>query len=109
MKTGKVVPISRKPPSRNELAKRIRKLVKEGAFSYGTVVFSFQGVDLSDALEVLTAGTIEGEITLGVIAGEWKCKMVGAVDNSSRRLGVVAVIVRDVHLLLTAVGWEDPR
>jgi hypothetical protein len=110
MKTRKVVPMARKPPRPGALANRIRALVEDGAFSFSSHAFDGQNerdFDLGDALEVLTNGMIEGEIVAGIDAGEWQCKMIGKVEKSSRRLGVVTVVIRDLHVFMTKIAWES--
>jgi hypothetical protein len=112
MKTADPVPLPRRPPRRGMLARRIRDLVTDGAFSYASHAFdSVDGpdVDLADALDILTTGTIVGEIVPGKDAGEWTCRMVGKIDKSSRRLSVVSVVIRDLHVFLINVAWEEPK
>jgi hypothetical protein len=89
---------------------RIRRLVADGAFSWGEHVFQRReerDIDLPDILEVLRFGMIDGAITPGDNPGEWKCKVTFRVDRSSRSIGVVCVVSRDVELFLITVEWED--
>jgi hypothetical protein len=112
MRKPEVVPLPRRPPRRGVLAKRIAELVADGAFSYASDAFARVGgaeVDLGDAMEVLTTGSIEGAIAPGENAGEWRCRMVGKIDKSTKRLAVVSVVIRDVHVFLVSVAWEEPR
>ena len=112
MTEAAVVPIPRKPPHPGELATRIRRLTKEGAFSWGPHVFDRRDerdIDINDAKAVLTLGEIQGPIEAGINPGEWKCKMVAKVDKSSRRMGVAVIVVRDEHLFLKTVEWEDAK
>ncbi len=112
MSEAAVVPIPRKPPHAGALAARIWRLAKEGAYSYGPHVFDRRderGIDINDAIEVLTLGEIEGPIEAGINPGEWKCKMVAKVDKSSRRMGVAVVVIRDEELFLKTVEWEDAK
>jgi hypothetical protein len=109
-----------KPPHPGALIGRIRALVKQGAFSWGTHVFersAQRNIDIHDAtevlrlgeIEVLRLGEIEGPIEPGVNPGEWKCKVTAKPDKSSRRLGVAVVVVRDERLFLLTVEWEDTK
>jgi uncharacterized protein YjeT (DUF2065 family) len=58
---------------------------------------------------VLLFGEIEGSIEPGINPEEWKCKVTARPDKSSRRLGVVVVVIRDGHLFLVTVEWEDMK
>lgn len=51
----------------------------------------------------------EGPIEPGVNPGEWKCKVTARTGRSSRRLGVAVVVIRDDHLFLMTVEWEDVK
>jgi len=90
--------------------KRIRELAEDGAYSWDTHVrkrFSERGIDINDAVEVLRLGEIDGPIEPGVNPQEWKCKVTARVDKSSRQLGVAVVVIRNNHLFLMTVEWED--
>ena len=99
------------PPHPGELRKRIAELATAGAVSFSAHAFDERsperGIDINDAIRVLRIGEIEGEIAPGANAGEWKCKMVAKAENSSRRIGVVTVVVRLQRLLIATVEWED--
>jgi hypothetical protein len=110
MKKPEIVPLPRKPPRPGLLAKRISTLVADGAFSYASEAFDGTdrpAIDLGDAMQVLTTGSIEGAITPGENAGEWRCRMVGRIDKSAKRLAVVSIVIRDVHVFLISVAWEE--
>jgi hypothetical protein len=66
-------------------------------------------IDITDAVEVLRLGEIEGPIESGVNPEEWKCKVTAKVDKSSRRLGVATVVIRNEELFLLTVEWEDAK
>ena len=105
-----VLPIPRKPPRPGELERRIHELVRDGAFSFEAHVFDGsleQGIDVHDVLNVLARGSLKGKIEPGIDAGEWKCKMVASIDTSGRSLGVVTVVIKDLHLFITAIEWEE--
>jgi hypothetical protein len=61
-----------------------------------------------DVLKVLRTGTIEGKITAGRAAGEWKCKMVARIKRN-RNVGVVTVVCNSRRLWLKTAEWEDLR
>ena len=110
MNAAAVVPIPRKPPDRGKLERLIHELARDGAFSFQSQAFDKclnEGIDMHDVLRVLAVGTLRGTIEPGIEAGEWKCKMVAKVDRSRRLLGVVTIVVKDLHLFLTAVEWES--
>jgi len=105
-----VVPIPRQPPDRGDLERLIHDLARDGAFSFESHSFDKcleEGIDIHDALQVVAHGSLKGKIEPGISAGEWKCKMVSKVGRSGRRLGVVTVVIKDLHLFLTTVDWED--
>jgi hypothetical protein len=110
--TEAVMPLPRKSPHPGVLAAQIRKLASEGHYSYGLHVFDRQDlrdIDINDAIEILKLGEIDPHIVPGINPGEWKCKMVGKIDKSSRQLGVAVVVVQASHLFLTTVEWEDSK
>jgi hypothetical protein len=112
MNEAAIAPIPPKPPHASVLAAQIRRLAKEGAFSWGPHVFDRRDerdIDISDAKEVLMIGEIQGPIEAGINPGEWKCKMVAKVDKTSRRMGVAVVVIRNEHLFLKTVEWEDTK
>lgn len=89
---------------------RIRKLANDGLYSWDKHVrerFGRRDIDIQDAVEVLRLGEIEGPIEPGINPGEWKCKVTAKPDKSSRQLGVVVVVIRNEHLFLATVEWED--
>src|SRR5260370_37616469 len=70
-------PPKAKPPHPGVLIGRIRALVKQGAFSWGTHVFersTQRDIDIHDATEVLRLGEIEGPIEPGVNPGSGSAK-----------------------------------
>ena len=103
----------RKPPHPGEPVKIIRRLVTEGAVSFSVHAFDDRSgprdIDFTDALEILKRGFIKGDVTPGVSAGEWNCKVIDKLDKSSRWVGVPVVIIRDKHILITTVEWEDTK
>jgi len=113
MAEPQVIPMPRKPPHPGELMKVIRRLAAEGTVSFSDHAFDDRSgprsIDFTDALEILKHGFIKGEITAGIQAGEWKCKVVDKLDKSSRWIGVPDVVIRDKHVLITTVEWEDTK
>src|SRR5262245_61799984 len=110
--TPKPSPAPVKPPHPGKLMKRIRELEAQGAYSWGHHVrtrVSQGDIDINDAAQVLRLGEIEGPIEPGDAPGEWKCKVTAKPYKSSRRLGVAVVVVRDNHLFLMTVEWEDTK
>jgi hypothetical protein len=113
MAEPQVIPMPRKPPHRGELMKTIRQLAKAGAVSFSEHAFAdrsdVRDIDLPDAIEILRLGEMKGDITPGENPGEWKCKVVAKSDKSSRWVGVPVVVVKNQHLLITTVEWEDTK
>jgi hypothetical protein len=92
------------------LRNRIAELAKAGAISFSVHAFarsSERRIDIYDATRVLLLGEIEGPIAPGVNADEWKCKIVARAEDSLRRIGVVSVVVKDQHLFIITVEWEE--
>jgi hypothetical protein len=48
-----------------------------------------------------------GEIEPGKNAGEWKVKVVGWLDGTTRKMGVVVIVIRERQLLVKTTEWED--
>ena len=65
-----------------------------------------RGITRLDAVRVLQRGTIEGKITPGRSANEWKCKVVARLKGS-REIGVVTIVVQERKLFVKTVEWED--
>ena len=65
-----------------------------------------RGITRLDAVRVLQRGAIEGQITPGRGAGEWKCKVVAKLKGS-REIGVVTIVVQERKLFVKTVEWED--
>jgi hypothetical protein len=93
------------------LRNRIAGLAAAGAVSFSAHAFAERSpqrsIDINEALRVLKLGDIEGPVEPGVNAGEWKCKVVARAERSSRRIGVVTVVIRNARLLIVTVEWED--
>lgn len=60
------------------------------------------------ALTVLREGHVVGRVEPGNAPGEWKAKVVKNVKGR-RDVGVVAITVRNDHILVKTVEWEDVR
>ena len=79
--------------------KVIRRLAEKGAVGFSYHAFDERGpergIDIQDALTVLRQGAIKGDVTPGKGAGEWKCKVVDKLDDRSRWLGVVTVVIKN--------------
>jgi hypothetical protein len=103
-----------RPPSREALLATIKRLSEERRISYldhGGFRFATRfkqiGFDVFDMYDVLENGSIAGEIEAGENEGEWKVKMVAVPDGTSRKMGVVPIVVREERLLIKTVEWED--
>ncbi len=59
-------------------------------------------------VDVLRRGCQKGETEGGDNPGEWKIKMTYQVKGR-REVGVVVITVRNAHLLVKTVEWEDLR
>jgi hypothetical protein len=98
-------------PRPEVLLQTIRRLSAAGKVSY--VDHSLlermpeRGFDVLDVKHVLKKGRIVGEIERGAKTGEWKAKVVGWLDGTTRNMGVVVVVVREQRLLIVTTEWED--
>lgn len=103
-----------RPPSPEALSGTIAKLSKErcigyldhGEFRFETR-FKDMGFDIFDMYYVLESGVIDGKIEPGKKKGEWKVKKVAVPDGTSRKMGVVSIVVQQKRLLIKTVEWED--
>jgi hypothetical protein len=103
-----------RPPSPEALLATIKRLSVERKISYldhgGERFedrFKDQGFDVFDMHYVLESGGLDGKIEPGKREGEWKVKMVAVPDGTSRKMGVVPIVVREERLLIKTVEWED--
>ena len=65
-------------------------------------------IDRLSVNRVLQRGSIEGGITQGQNAGEWKCKVVGRISGDSREIGVIVIVATPSdRLFVKTVEWED--
>jgi hypothetical protein len=66
-------------------------------------------IDMFDIRRILLTGDIVGPIESGIGDQEWKCKVVASprYPESSREIGVVAIVVRTSRLIIKTVEWED--
>jgi hypothetical protein len=116
------MPDSGDPDHRNEAItnrtrqESVRDLVRRLAADSKNVKWSIhaqermveRGISDKVALDVLRLGDLEGDIEPGAKPGEWKAKMVRTVKGR-REVGVVVLTVRNAHLLVKTVEWEDLR
>ena len=98
-------------PRPERLLHLIRKLAAEGKIGFLNHSqferMPERGCDIFDIKEVIAFGMIVGPIDRGIHPGEWKVKIVGKVDGTSRKMGVVVIVVRDTRILIKTTEWED--
>lgn len=102
----------RKPPHPGALMERIRILADQGNYSFGSHVFERsrqRGIDITDVLDVLRVGEIDGPIAPGRNSGEWKCKVTATLEESNREIGVALVVIGDHEMFFITVEWEDEK
>lgn len=100
------------PPRPEPLLAQIRKLARErkiGFLDHSEVRLSQRGFDVFDVFETLEKGYIAGRIEAGKNEGEWKVKVVNVPEGTTRKMGVVTIVVRDKRLLVKTVEWEDTK
>lgn len=103
-----------RPPSPEALLATIKRLSEEGKISYLDhgdfrleTRFKEIGFDVFDMHHVLEHGGIVGKIEAGKREGEWKVKVVGVPEGTTRKMGVVPIVIREDRLLIKTVEWED--
>lgn len=98
-------------PRPEMLLKTIRRLLDAGRIAYldHSILERMpeRGFDVQDVRHVLRTGMVAGPIEAGVKAGEWKVKVVSWLEGTSRKMGVVVIVVRESRLLIKTTEWED--
>ncbi len=69
---------------------------------------SARGIDSDAVLRILRQGDIADDPCEGKDLGDWKIKLTLRLPTG-RVAGVVCVITRDNHLVLTTAEWEDQQ
>lgn len=98
------------PPRPEVLLATIRKLSKErriGWLDHADERLVERGFDTFDVFNTLEKGFIVGPIEAGKKEGEWKTKVVDVPEGTTRKMGVVPIVVREQRLLIKTVEWED--
>jgi hypothetical protein len=88
----------------------IRKLAKARRISWlnhAEERLRLRGFDVFDVFQTLETGYIDGQIEAGKNRGEWKVKLVNVPEGTSRKMGVVTIVVKELRLLIKTVEWED--
>jgi hypothetical protein len=99
-----------KPPHPGDLIKTIRSLVGQGKLRFtghAGARMDERGIRPGDVQRVLRQGDIDGDITSGRNATEWRCLVVGRLDWTPREAGVATIIVRKDYLIIVTVEWMD--
>ena len=97
-------------PHPAQMLATIHKCVDERRILYSTHALdrlSERGIYRVDVETVLRFGSIVGHIEAARGAGEWQSKIVGGLDRTSRKVGVVTVVLHDERLLIETTEWED--
>jgi hypothetical protein len=99
-----------KAPPPNALLELIRDLSKQrriGFLDHSQERLSERGFDVFDVYQTLENGHFAEDIEAGANEGEWKVKVVDTPEGTSRKMGVVTIVVKDKRLLIKTVEWED--
>ncbi len=97
-------------PRLEALLRIIKRLTKEDRISYlahALERMNERGFDIFDVKQVLTSGYIASPIRAGAKDGEWTVKLVDALEGTTRKMGVVTIVVREDRLLIKTTEWED--
>ncbi len=98
------------PPRPDALMQTIRMLAKRGEIGFldhSDERMAQRGFDTFDVFEAFDKGYIDGPIVAGKRVGEWKVKVVNVPDGTTRKMGVVTIVVRQERLLIKTTEWED--
>ena len=88
----------------------IRRLSRErliGYLDHADERLVERGFDVFDVYGTLENGYLADDIEAGANEGEWKVKIVDTPEGTSRKMGVVTIVVKDKRLLIKTVEWED--
>ncbi len=100
-----------RPPNPGDLIRTIRKLAAEQRYAFSVHALDERmgerSIEISDVLEILRLGDIEGAITPGKNPCEWKCLVRGRPKWASRDAGVATVVVRADRLIIVTTEWMD--
>jgi hypothetical protein len=99
-----------KAPPPDALLDLIRRLSRErriGYLDHADERLAERGFDVFDVYGTLEKGYLADNIEAGVNEGEWKVKIVDVPEGTSRKMGVVTIVVKDRRLLIKTVEWED--
>jgi hypothetical protein len=111
MTSSNVIRLTLPAPRPEELAETIRMLVKQGkyAFSMSSDDEKIVGGDLDivQGVEVLETGEIDGPITPGDNAGEWKCRLVTSLELRSSYVAAETLVVRRERLIVLIAKWIE--
>jgi hypothetical protein len=99
-----------KAPPPNALLELIRELSRQrriGFLDHSEKRLAQRGFDVFDVYCTLENGHFADDIEAGANEGEWKVKIVDTPEGTSRKMGVVTIVVKDKRLLIKTVEWED--
>jgi hypothetical protein len=99
-----------KAPAPNALLDLVRRLSKErriGYLNHADERMAERGFDVFDVYKTLENGHFADDIEAGANEGEWKAKIVDVPEGTSRKMGVVTIVVKEQRLLIKTVEWED--
>jgi hypothetical protein len=99
-----------KAPPPNALLELIRDLSRQrriGYLDHSQERLAERGFDVFDVYQTLENGHFADDIKAGANEGEWKVKIVDTPEGTSRKMGVVTIVVKDKRLLIKTVEWED--
>lgn len=106
---SKAIAFKLRPETVRELVQRLAQESENVKWSVHALErMNERGITDKVALEVLRFGDVKGAVEAGKCPGEWKVKMVRTVKGR-REAGVVVLTIRNAHLLVKTVEWEDLR
>lgn len=98
-------------PRPEELVKAIRRMVKEGKYSFAMSdddeKIAGGALNVVEGLSVLKFGEIDGPIVAGESAGEWKCQLITSLELRSSYVAAETVVVRQERVIVLSAKWID--
>jgi hypothetical protein len=106
------MPPDPRPPQPADLLALVRQLFAGGRVFYtdhANERMEERGFDQEDVKRIVMKGRVAGPISAGKKRGDWECKIVSPLLDTSRAAGVVTCVNKGNRLIIVTVEWEDSR
>ena len=104
------MPSATPPPNPAQLMRIVRRLAATQSWDHTKHALermAQRGFDDRHIRSVLLLGEIAGPPEPAQRKGDWRIKVVGAMDRGNRKIGVMTVVMRAERLLIVTTEWED--